>query len=114
MTETLIHGYFRPKHKDAKIFESHLNPVMFVFMRQLSLSTLRSVPMCQVSVSICFSIIIFHLRYMLESVGCVSGNIFHTIVLGIHVALALLKTFQKKLIPKMYIVLSELPEERNV
>ena len=26
-------GYFLPKHKDAKIFENHLNPVMLVFIR---------------------------------------------------------------------------------
>ena len=26
-------GYFRPKHKDIKTFENHLNPVMFVFIR---------------------------------------------------------------------------------
>ena len=26
-------GYFNPKHKDAKIFEIHLNPVMLVFIR---------------------------------------------------------------------------------
>ena len=24
---------FRPKHKNAKIFENHLNPVMVVFIR---------------------------------------------------------------------------------
>ena len=40
-------GHFRPKHKDAKIFESHLNLVMFVLIVKLSLSTLRWVPICQ-------------------------------------------------------------------
>ena len=35
------------KHKDAKIFVNHLNPVMLVFIGQLSLSTLRGVPICQ-------------------------------------------------------------------
>ena len=25
-------GYFRPKHKDAKNFENHLNPVILVFI----------------------------------------------------------------------------------
>ena len=34
-------GYFRPKHKDATIFENHLNPVMLVFIGKLSWSTLR-------------------------------------------------------------------------
>ena len=34
-------GYFRPKHKDTKTFEKHLNPVMLVFIGKLSLSTLR-------------------------------------------------------------------------
>ena len=34
-------GYFHPKSKDAKIFENHLNSVMLVFIRKLSLSTLR-------------------------------------------------------------------------
>ena len=40
-------GYFCPKHKDEKIFENHLNPVMLVFIGKLSPSTLRWVPMCQ-------------------------------------------------------------------
>ena len=40
-------GYLCPKHKDANIFESHLNPVMLVFIEKLSLSTLRWVPICQ-------------------------------------------------------------------
>ena len=40
-------GYFRPKHKDAKIFENHLNPVKLVFIGKPLLSTLRWVPMCQ-------------------------------------------------------------------
>ena len=26
-------GYIRPKHKDEKIFENHLNQVMLVFIR---------------------------------------------------------------------------------
>ena len=30
-----------PKHKDTKIFENHLNPVMLVFIGKLSLSILR-------------------------------------------------------------------------
>ena len=30
-----------PKHKDAKINEKYLNPVMLVFIGLLSLSTLR-------------------------------------------------------------------------
>ena len=30
-----------PKHKNAKLFENHLNPVMFVFIRKLLLSTHR-------------------------------------------------------------------------
>ena len=33
-------SYFRPKHNHAKIFENHPNPVMLVFIRELSLSTL--------------------------------------------------------------------------
>ena len=32
-------GYFRPKHKDAKFFEKHFNPVMLVFIGLISLST---------------------------------------------------------------------------
>ena len=40
-------GYFCPKHKDAKIFEKHLNPVMLVLIRKPSLSTLGWVPICQ-------------------------------------------------------------------
>ena len=40
-------GYFRPKNKDAKTFKNHLNPVIFIFIGLLSLSTLRWVPMCQ-------------------------------------------------------------------
>ena len=35
-----VSGYFRPKHKDAKIFEKHLRPVMLVFIGKLSLSIL--------------------------------------------------------------------------
>ena len=35
------------KHKEAKIFENHLNPVILVFIGNLSLSTLRWVPICQ-------------------------------------------------------------------
>ena len=35
-------SYFRPKHKDTKIFENHLNHVMLVFIRKLSLRTLVS------------------------------------------------------------------------
>ena len=38
---------FVRKHKEAKIFENHLNPVMLVFIGKLSLSTLRWVPICQ-------------------------------------------------------------------
>ena len=33
-------GFFRPKHKNAKIFENHSNPVMLVFIGKLSLSAL--------------------------------------------------------------------------
>ena len=40
-------GYFCPKHKDAKIFENHLNPVMLVFIEKLLLGTNKWVPMCQ-------------------------------------------------------------------
>ena len=32
-------GYLRPKHKDVKIFENHLSPVMLVLIGLLSLST---------------------------------------------------------------------------
>ena len=39
--------YFHPKHKDTKIFENHLYPVMLVFIRKLSPSSFRWVPMCQ-------------------------------------------------------------------
>ena len=35
------------KAQDTKIFENHLNPVMLVLIGQLSLSTLRRIPMCQ-------------------------------------------------------------------
>ena len=35
-----------PKNKDAQVFESHLNPVMLVFIGLLLLSTIRWVPMC--------------------------------------------------------------------
>ena len=38
---------FCPEHKDAKIFENHLKPVMLVFIGKLSLNTLRWVPICQ-------------------------------------------------------------------
>ena len=34
-------------HKNAKIFENHLNPVMLVFIWKLSLSALRWVVICQ-------------------------------------------------------------------
>ena len=40
-------GYFHPKHTNAKIVEKHLNPVILVLIRKLSLSTLRWVPICQ-------------------------------------------------------------------
>ena len=40
-------GYFHFKHMDEKIFVNHLNPVILVFIRQLSQSTLRWVPICQ-------------------------------------------------------------------
>ena len=36
-----------PKHEDAKIFEKHLNPIMFIFIGELWLSTFWWVPMCQ-------------------------------------------------------------------
>ena len=38
---------FSSKANEAKIFENHLNPVMLVFIRLLSLSTLRWIPICQ-------------------------------------------------------------------
>ena len=34
-------GYSCPKHKDAKNFENHPNPVMLVFIGKISLSTLK-------------------------------------------------------------------------
>ena len=34
-------SYFCPKHKDAKISENHLNPVMLVLIGELFLCTLR-------------------------------------------------------------------------
>ena len=34
-------------HKNSKILENHLNPVMLVLIRKLSLSTLIPVPICQ-------------------------------------------------------------------
>ena len=40
-------GYFCTKHKDAKIFDNHLNPVMLVFIGQLLLSNLRRVSIWQ-------------------------------------------------------------------
>ena len=40
-------GYFSPKLNDANIFENHLNPVMLVFIRKLSLSTFKWVPIYQ-------------------------------------------------------------------
>ena len=43
----LCWGYFHPKHKDAKIFEKHLNPVIVVFIGLLSLSIFRWVPIYQ-------------------------------------------------------------------
>ena len=38
--------YIHPMHKNAKIFENHLNPVMLVLIWKLSRSTLRWVPIC--------------------------------------------------------------------
>ena len=38
---------FQPEHKETKIFEKHLNPIMLVFIGKLSLSTLRWVWICQ-------------------------------------------------------------------
>ena len=35
------------KHKDAKIFENHLNPVMLVFIGKLPLSSLKWIHMWQ-------------------------------------------------------------------
>ena len=40
LTIQMLSLNFRPKHKNAKSFEKHLNPVMLVLFRQLSLSTL--------------------------------------------------------------------------
>ena len=42
-----IYIYFCPKYKDTKPFKNHLNPVMPVLIRELSLRTLGSVPICQ-------------------------------------------------------------------
>ena len=36
----MLRLYFHPKHKDAKIFENHLNSVMLVSIGKLSLSIL--------------------------------------------------------------------------
>ena len=47
LTLPMLTLYIRPMHKNAKIFENHLNPVMLVFIWKLSLSTLRWVPICQ-------------------------------------------------------------------
>ena len=44
---SLTLGYFRSMHKNTKLFENYLNPAMLVFIGQLSLRTLRRVPMCQ-------------------------------------------------------------------
>ena len=38
---------FRQKHKIAKIFVNHLNPVMLIFLGSLLMSSLRCVPVCQ-------------------------------------------------------------------
>ena len=32
LTLPMLRGYFCPKHKDAKIFEKHLNPIILVFI----------------------------------------------------------------------------------
>ena len=40
-------GFIRPMHKNANIFENHLNPVMLVFIWKLSLGTFRWVPIYQ-------------------------------------------------------------------
>ena len=40
-------GYFCPKPKNVKILKKHLNHDMLVFIRKLSLSTLKWIPMCQ-------------------------------------------------------------------
>ena len=37
-------GYFRPKRKNGKMFENHINPVMFVLSGKLLMSSLRWVP----------------------------------------------------------------------
>ena len=41
------HAETSHKHKDANIFENHLNPAMLAFIGKLLLSTLKWVPMCQ-------------------------------------------------------------------
>ena len=40
-------GYFCLKHKNAKIVENHLNPVMLVFIGKPSMSTFKWVPIGQ-------------------------------------------------------------------
>ena len=39
-------GYFFPKHKDAKIFEKHLNPIMLVFLDSYRRVLLDEFPGC--------------------------------------------------------------------
>ena len=39
-------AYFHPKHENTKIFENHVNPVIFVLIEKLSLSPVRWVPNC--------------------------------------------------------------------
>ena len=46
LTLLVLRLYFNPKHKEAKIFEKHLNPAMLVFIGWLSLCTLKWVPLC--------------------------------------------------------------------
>ena len=41
LTLPIFKGYFGLKDKNAKIFENYLNPVMLVFIRLLSLNSLR-------------------------------------------------------------------------
>ena len=46
------------KHKNTKYFENPLNPIMFVFIGKLMLSSNIRVPLCQ-GVSVSFHIILY-------------------------------------------------------
>ena len=47
LTLPMLRLYFCSKHKNVKIYEKHLNPVLLVFIWKLSLSTVKWVPICQ-------------------------------------------------------------------